>query len=222
MNAPRILRLVKIVDTREREERDGMYSSYSVPIAGTGIEHACHRCGAPHEVHAYVEIEGGDEVIVGTGCARRAALDAGDAALARAISTAERRAKVRAAVVADIVRLRRLVAEREESARVIATLPVPSVTWTEGAWGDGRVRWEVTCGDATVYSHRGRERVPDEDYWISRDRAENVTNRERCARASWAEKRHAERGTAGYEHTGAERDLRAALERLAKIDAART
>ena len=40
MNAPRILRLVKIVDTREREERDGMYSSYSVPISGTGIERA--------------------------------------------------------------------------------------------------------------------------------------------------------------------------------------
>ncbi len=214
-SAPRILRLVKIVDTREREERDGMYSSYSVPMPGTGIENTCTRCGAGHEVHAYVEVEGGFEVIVGTGCARRAAMDAGDAALARAISTAERRAKVRAAVVAEIARLRRLVRERAASEAIVAAMPVPAAVWAADNWGDGRPRWSITCGDAVVWSHAPREPVGDERAWYARERVEE---RDNCARRSWAEKRHAELGTAGYEHTTAPQHLRDAEERLAKID----
>lgn len=210
--APRILRLVKIIDTRDREERDGMFSSFSVPVPGTGTEHACHRCGAPHEVHAYVEVEGGEVVIVGTGCARRAAMDAGDAALARAISTAERRAKVRAAVVAEIARLRRLVEERAAGEAAVGALAVPAVTWAQV----GAARWSVTCGDATVVSHGGREPIGEERSWYTRER---VAERENCARRSWAEKRHDERGTGGYDHREAARHLADAVKHLAKIDA---
>ena len=72
MSSLRIVRIIKVVDTREYEEGPG---DRFYPIPGSGKEHECARCGRLHEVHALVQLETGDEAIVGTGCAARESLD---------------------------------------------------------------------------------------------------------------------------------------------------
>lgn len=213
MVALRIVRLLRIVDTRQREERDGMFSSYSVPIPGTGIEHECARCGALHEVHAHVELEGGATAVVGTGCARQAAMDAGDDALARAVSTAERRMKARAQALVEIAALRRVAAERDAAEAEILALPAPPVEWHP----EGDRRWSLTCGDAKVWSPAGPDALYEER---PQYRAARVAEREECAVRAWREERHRERGTGGVGHRQAHFALADALKRLAKLDEA--
>lgn len=221
--SPRIVRLLKIVDTRQREERDGMYSSFSVPIAGTGVENVCQRCGAGHEVHAYVELSDGSQAVVGTGCAKRDAMDAGDAALAKLIAAADRRAKAVAKQRAEVARLERLVGERAASDRAIDRMRVPPVE-TRPADNEGR-RFELTCGDARVGAIVSL--VPRLDfenaYDVERRHREaraHLAEREESARRAWRERRHHDFGTGDYRHVNAAYDLKAARERLAKLESA--
>lgn len=220
---PRIVRLIKIVDTREREERDGMYSSFSVPIAGTGVEHVCQRCGAGHEVHAYVDLSDGSTAVVGTGCAKRDAMDAGDAALARLISAADRRAKAVAKQRAEVAKLERMVAARADADRAIDAMTVPPVVTRPD--GDGGRRFSLTCGDAQVWAIVSLNPRQDFEsaYDVERRHHEarkHLAEREDSARRAWRERRHEELGTGGYRYTGAATDLRAARERLAKLERA--
>jgi hypothetical protein len=60
----KIIRILKVVDTRQYEEIGDKWE----PIPGSGDEHECSRCGRLHEIHALVELEDGDNAIVGTGC----------------------------------------------------------------------------------------------------------------------------------------------------------
>jgi len=116
---PKILRIVRVHDTREYEEGpDGKWR----PIPGSGVEHECARCGRLHEVHAEVETEGGGFSIVGTGCMGAVDLDVAARKLAGKAST---RRKHECA-------LRRLRANIEgiERLRTTAIAPAPRY-WTE-------------------------------------------------------------------------------------------
>lgn len=224
---PKIRRLLKIVDTREREERDGMYSSYSVPIRGTGDIHVCARCGAEHEVHAYVELEDGSQAILGTGCARQAAMDAGDKDMARFVSSMDRRAKRRAELLANVDRFRRLSAERAKALREVASQTPPPVVWkiTGKREIGGRDMWRVFCGDESVYSLYGPEMTPDEAdaarYYDVGDAQRRIREREDHARRAWVDRRIEELGYGHTpEHKTADHYLKAAEQELAKFDAA--
>jgi hypothetical protein len=63
----RIVGIVSVVDTREREEVGDRW----VPIPGSGIQSVCARCAKEHEVHAEVELSDGTTRVMGTGCARQ-------------------------------------------------------------------------------------------------------------------------------------------------------
>lgn len=217
---PRVVRLFEVVDTREREERDGRFSSYMVGIPGTGILNECHRCGKTHEVHAHVQLEDGSHVVMGTGCARRDAVAAGDEKLARSILTAERRAMKVAAARAEVDRLASRVAGLEASLREYIAMPRPDPTWTVvGEHPDGRPKYEVRYGDAescSTFDAPGA-RPPMGVDPSSPHRQKLFREFLRCAMWKWEEAEIARRGISNQEVYRAREDLADAKRRLEKL-----
>ncbi len=209
--APRIVKLLKIIDTRQTEIVEGRYGvERSVPIPGSGTENECYRCGALHEVHAYVELEDGSQVVVGTGCARQEALDAGDQALARVISSADRRAKAIVALRAEIERMEptvKAVEDAIQAAYMAASKPPPVVV--EDVSDDGKAaRYKLTCGDVVREGVYYRNRL-DPPHFLSRHKEGDA----RAARWDWEMRRQdeiraMERGIRSEQHQLAEARLK--------------
>lgn len=65
------MKLIRIVDTRDFDIIEGMYKDKKVPIPGSGNQNRCAMCGSVHEIHAYVENDAGEQMIVGIGCAKK-------------------------------------------------------------------------------------------------------------------------------------------------------
>lgn len=123
MNALKIIRIVAIRDTRTYEEMGDRW----VPIPGSGNEHECARCGRLHEVWAEVELEGGKNAIVGTGCADKADMAPELRAVARSGDRAAKRAR---ALRAEIAALEPMVAKYREIAAWSERLPSPYIAET--------------------------------------------------------------------------------------------
>lgn len=213
--APRIVKLVKIVDTRQTEIVEGRYGvERSVPIPGSGTENECYRCGALHEVHAYVELEDGSQVVVGTGCARREALDAGDQALARAISSADRRAKAIVALRAEIARLEPIVQAGEDAIQDAhkAARNTPPVVVYDVSEDDKSVRYKLVCGDVErqgVY-HKHKTYTPSAfSRWLKDD--------ERIVRTDWSIRREREIRALDHSIRGERHQLADARLKLKKL-----
>lgn len=72
LDPKQIVKILSVVDTREYEEiADGVFK----PIPGSGIESFCARCGAPHEVHATVQLADKNTAVVGTSCMKGSSLE---------------------------------------------------------------------------------------------------------------------------------------------------
>lgn len=136
---PAIVRVVKVVDTRSYVEDGDRF----VPVPGSGQVRDCDRCGRPHEVHAYVELDDGKTIVVGTGCY----LADDSTTIRRAITGAARAMRAVASHTAELSALRsRLDAWRTAKAE-IGALPLPAVTGPVAeSMGD---RYEM--GGAGVY-----------------------------------------------------------------------
>lgn len=226
---PRIVRLVKIVDTRERECVGGTFRDVFAPIPGSGISNVCYRCGKDHEVHAYVKLEDGAEVVVGTGCARREALLAGDEGLARIISSAERKAKSVNALRAEIERLEPVVKAGEVATRAVNAMAPPPVEFVyrgqaapyKEAPGELYDEFDVVCGDATAHPRVPYREPVSARHDTRRDKVENwLYHREREKRdavSEWRDRRLAERGVSRSAYDDAARGLEEARAKLKKL-----
>lgn len=131
--------VLDVVDTRRYEEVD---ADVWKPIAGSGVENECARCGKLHEVHAHVRDANGTEAVVGTGC-----MNADRAEVRKlqnkATSTARKAAKEAAATAA-----------RDQLAAAVAALPVfPADRVVRDFADDGSPRWSLD--GVTVSSFRG-------------------------------------------------------------------
>jgi hypothetical protein len=131
-----IRRVLSVVDTRALDE-----DTYK-PIAGTGDEHACDRCGRMHEIHVTVELADGSQALIGTTCATGDDLDTVRRAVASA-ATLRRLAAQLDRARADYARIQAVDQE-------IRALPLPEITAeldgdrTVFHMGDARVwQWEV-------------------------------------------------------------------------------
>ena len=166
-NSLKIVRIVRVVDTRTYEEvADDRWE----PIPGSGDQNECARCGRMHEVHAHVALEDGTSAVVGTGCARGDDLvKAG--AFASAASASKRVAKLRA----QIANAEKQEAIYAEAAAKVDALTPPAPVWTKepNRCGPGE-HHVITVGEGKAYSHQQTELSP-------RDRSE----REDCARNGW-------------------------------------
>jgi len=138
----KIEKVVKVVDTRQYEEQGDRW----VPIAGSGEESTCARCGKPHEVHATVLLSDGTSEIVGTGCANRSSMD--DGAIRKEITRADRAAKNRARMAAELVGLR--IKIQNHNAAVVAVHDMAAPEITSEAHEDHTV---LRMGAAKVWVH---------------------------------------------------------------------
>ncbi len=168
----RIVRILKVVDTREFEEGP---DDKVRPIPGSGRLNVCDRCGREHEVHAWVLLEDGTNAIVGTGCGRKESAD-----LAAKFTKADALAKRLARLAAKESAHNRLVAAWESARAVVAAMPLPPPVWSPLLDSN---RFEVHVGDGRAFSN-DPAKIPD------RDREE----RENCARSNWQANRMAELG----------------------------
>jgi hypothetical protein len=164
----KIVKILKVVDTRKYEEGD---DDKFHAVAGSGIEHACDRCGKTHEVHATVLLEDGSHATVGTGCMAHE-----DAIMAAAFQSMDRAAKRLAQLNAE----RSVVAKKLEvwnnDYAEVCKLPLPETGVTEvrpnryvGNMGDAAVvMWDerILSRDhklSLVYSWR-RNRMTERGY----------------------------------------------------------
>jgi hypothetical protein len=140
----RIVKVLSVKDTREYDDSSGKWA----PITGSGIEHYCDRCGKLHEILATVQLEDGDEIVVGTSCAHAEFSEA----VRRQMQSKERAAR----------RLRQLEAEAASKKAAqeawdvgfaeVSTLPMPEIVVTPEVSERGYERLRVTMGDATQYT----------------------------------------------------------------------
>jgi hypothetical protein len=191
----KIKSIVSVIDTREWIEGD---NDKWVPVAGSGQENECMRCGRLHEVHATVELENGQHAIVGTGCM---SADSMDPAVANALKSGATTAKTLARLQAQLVKLEKQLAfEAELQPRIEAELDKIAFATTV------EQRENVTI-----------HRLGNASVWVHGTGANGVMNSERrtCLWESWKKMRFDELG-GGFE-TG--RKLRETKERLAKSEA---
>lgn len=143
----KIVKVIEVVDTREFDE------DLEVRLPGTGREHECDRCGRLHEVWVTVELDNGEQAVIGTGCARRDEM----AMVRRAVNRAARRDKLArqlARLKADIEVVERIAAE-------VAALPLPPVEFVEAAttkYGTQYTRWAM--GDVYVKQLEPGDLIP--------------------------------------------------------------
>jgi len=168
---PKISKILSVVDTRQYEEGpDGRW----LPIPGSGMEHECARCGRFHEVHATVSLEGGSEVVVGTGCMGRDDMEA-----KKRFQRADRAAKRLAALVAELAAEERAAAEWDAAKAEVLILALPPITKGEHVCTNGKTVSLLLMGDAEVWVH---------------DWCTDTKERESCLLGSWRDNRMAERG----------------------------
>lgn len=168
---PKIVRILKVVDTRTYEE--GPDDKWR-PIPGSGDKRCCDRCQREHEIHAYVELDNGQQAIVGTGCMKSSDLHMADR-LKSLASAAKRLALLDCQEASHKAR----VEEWEKVRKEVEALPVPPVEMKRE--GD---RFRFTVGEegwALGYSSVERD---------ARERKE----RENCAIEGWRAARMKERG----------------------------
>ena len=191
----KIIRIISIVDTREYEERtdDRFY-----PIPGSGTEHACDRCGREHEVHAEVELEGGERATVGTGCMTASDMTAGDAGL-KTMKSIAGTAKRLARTESEIRKAQAIALSNAKIRAQVEALPLPDVT-SEIMKSDGitgRTRWIMA--DAIVYQWDECPELNEE--------------RRACLVREWREKRAKELGIV-YQSPSKVRDLEEHADKL--------
>ena len=190
MNAQAIIRVISVTDTREYEEVGERW----VPVAGSGIEHECCRCGRLHVVHAEVELSDGTRTIVGTGCAAHETMDI-QGALRRGAAAAKRLAGLRAEHAALVA----AAASYELIRAEVATLALPAVEF--GGYVNGSTRHTIHhMGDVEVWSFEGQ----------SQERCD-------CLARNWRHARENERG-ATHKARNAANYLEAVDAAIAKIE----
>jgi hypothetical protein len=205
-NLRKIVKVLEVIDTREYIEDGDRFR----PVAGSGVEHVCERCGRSHEVHAHVLLDDGREAVVGVSCAKRE-----DAEIVKRLQSYDRAAKRLARLRAELVAAKAEAALYEEADRKARALPKPPVTFKVhvGQHGEdaGKEWGEWNMGDAYVWdlsSNKGGDlgearRYQLEESWIDKRRAEFLG------------KPYAFRPVkAGY----IEKDIRALEERLARLN----
>lgn len=177
----KIKRILKVVDTREYEEGadDKCY-----PIPGSGIANNCFSCGKLHEIHATVQLENDDVVVVGTGCATKISVEH-----APAIKDAESLAKKMAMLRAEQIAYRRKVDLWDQRWAEAMTLLPPSPVWEKEP--EPSSRYSVTVGDARVWSYASglaesyyreeRERAATTAWRINRMREKGIPEKELSA-----------------------------------------
>lgn len=182
-NAPRILAILAILDTREWVEEGDRW----VALPGSGQERRCDRCDRLHEVHATVLLETGATATVGTGCMR-----AESAEIQKAIRRGVRAAKKARREAFEAQKRDALaVAYEAAQAKVEAMEPPDDVTLTVESLPDGDIT-VLRMGDAEVWHLRP-----------TLTKAERAERMDALVRA-WREKRLAELGI-GFQHRAAYR-----------------
>jgi hypothetical protein len=169
----KIVRVLKVVDTRQREEINDRF----VPIPGSGHENECFRCGKFHEIHATVLLEDGKQVILGTGCAAKEGTE-----FASQIKSLESAAKRLAKLKAQKAAFEKEMQEWEAVRAIVWALPVPALEDGIGTFKVGQEAGQtyatLKCGDVEIrcgFSGRTKER-------------------EECAVSAWRNNRMADRG----------------------------
>lgn len=168
----RIVRVIKIVDTRLYEEGpDGKWH----PIPGSGSEHECARCGKAHEVHAEVQLSDGTHELVGTGCAARESMEAGEG---ERIQKAEAKAKRLARMRAELAGQTKWLAEYREATAAVYRLTPPAFEHGERPLpASGKMMRTLRVGDVEVWCPYGLDQ-----------------ERQDAATSTWYHKRMVKRG----------------------------
>jgi hypothetical protein len=175
---PKIVAILHVEDTREwvQGPDDRWYA-----IPGSGEPRACDRCQRPHEVHATVELDDGAAIVVGTGCMRGE-----DAALVRAVRSADRAAKKARRAQFEGKKRRKLADAYEAAWAQVLELDLPPVTTCVEQKPDGDVTI-LRMGDASVWHLRPE--ISEQDL---QERTDVLVR-------TWRERRLSEMGI-GYQH----------------------
>lgn len=171
----RIVRVVRVEDTREWEE--GPDERWH-PIPGSGRAHECARCGKDHEVHAEVELSDGSHVIVGTGCAKADSL-----AIATQIKGLDAKAKRLARMQAELASQKRKLAAYREVQRRVAEMKPPPIERGEHLLPSGKTVPMMRMGDVSFWMQFGEYDSPRE-----------LADRKRGLLALWIARREREAG----------------------------
>lgn len=166
----RIVRVHRVVDTREYEQGEG---DRWHPIPGSGKPRPCDRCGRTHEVHADVETSAGARICVGTGC-----MTAESAEVQSKVQTAAAAAKTLARLEAQDAHLRRRQTEYDQHRTQVESMPLPAFEERAAARSDGRRTFAM--GDAEVHG------------WIKS--TADLEERKGAATRAWRERRMRELG----------------------------
>ena len=141
----KIVKIISIEDTREYiEQHDDTW----VAIPGSGIMAECDRCGKGHEIHVTVELENGDQAVVGSGCARE--IDMEREAQFKSLNSCE---KTIQKLTRQLDKYRGLLDEYNEVKDMVDKMELPETT-TKQVDYHGEPRYNLQMGDATVYSFR--------------------------------------------------------------------
>jgi hypothetical protein len=188
--APRkIVEIIEVTDTREFEEVDDRW----VPVAGSGEERECDRCGRIHVVHAHVKLSDGTHAIVGTGC-----MLADEAVVASRIRSAARRATTLRKLRAELVTLEAKQAAFDTAREEVYALPVPEMVRRPRR--SDPTEEALAIDDVEVYLHR----------WSNLDeRRETLTH-------AWRQRQIRERGVREALGLDRLRDRIARLEKASK------
>lgn len=147
--APRIVRIVRITDTRSFVEEGDRW----IAVPGTGLASNCYRCGREHEIHAEVELSDGSHVIVGTGCARGESAE-----VAHALRSGARDATRLASLTRQRAALQAELAAYDAERAIVNAAEVPAPTfYTEN--GVDRVRFGEAHGYWILPRHDREQRV---------------------------------------------------------------
>lgn len=71
MNANKIVKVLRVHDTRDYEEVGDKWK----PVSGSGEFNICDRCKRLHEVHVYVLLEDGSNAVVGSSCCKQESVE---------------------------------------------------------------------------------------------------------------------------------------------------
>lgn len=207
----RIVKILEVVDTRTWEEGadDKWY-----PIAGSGIEHECDRCGRFHEIHATVLLESGKTAVVGTGC-----MGHEDIEMAKRFQKADRAAKRVAQLEAQYVKDKAVMDAYQEAWAEVNALVPPEAHLEQKTHGPGPFRGKsfvvLVVGDVDVWLPN----VETMEDWLKLDKY-HMEERAHAAVSVWRDKRMLEHGFKHYPFQDPKytlRDLEKVKQRLAEI-----
>ncbi|MFA5053089.1 MAG: hypothetical protein WC565_03460 [Parcubacteria group bacterium] len=155
----KIVEILSVIDTREYEEvADGVFK----PIAGSGHENECDRCGRMHEVHAHVRLESGETAVVGTGCMRGESIET-----TKAVTKAANAAKRLGALKAEYKKLTEQLAAWDEAWNAaweeILTLKLPEPVRKMHRWIRDEEIIQMGDGNAMLFLRHMRGSEPTRD-----------------------------------------------------------